>query len=330
MKLRTEITVPTSPLKIGYDTTILTLGSCFSEEIGHLLQTHKFNTLNNPFGTTFNPISIAEIIENFCSDKKQPALPCQLEEVYLDHRFHSSLYGYNEIDLNHKITQAFHQSKQQLQSPKPVLIITLGTAWIYRHLASNRIVSNCHKQDLKAFQKELGSVNLFMNAFQKTFGLLFESFPQTEIILTLSPVRHTKEGLTENQISKSILRVLCHELHSTYKQVHYFPAYEIIVDDLRDYRFYKNDLIHPNDEAINYIWSLFRRSYFEETTNTLVERWSQLQHQLLHKPFYEQSKGYLKFLHHTLNELQQLQHQLPLEEEIRAVEHKIKTFIPHA
>lgn len=329
MKLRTEISPPPSRLKIGYDTTVLTLGSCFSEEIGRLLVQQKFKVLNNPFGTAFNPISIAEILHNTYSTSQTPALPCQLNDVYLDHRFHSSLFGYSKEELNNKITQAFLQSKQQLENKPSVLVITLGTAWIYRHRASNRVVSNCHKQDPKGFLKELGSIDDFKTALQPVLQELLSRFPHLDILLTVSPVRHTKEGLSENQLSKSILRVLCHNLQDQQERIHYFPAYEILIDDLRDYRFYNTDLIHPNNQAIEYIWNIFRNTFFEASTEALIKQWSALQHKLAHKPFYDQSQSYLQFLQQTHQELKQLSRQLPLNDELNTLEKQIQDFQKH-
>ena len=326
MKLRTEISVAKSTLEISHESSILTLGSCFSEEMGQLLVSNKFNVVNNPFGTTFNPISIAQIIEDVCTQTHH-TIPCQLDDVFLDHHFHSSFFGYSLAELEHKIKASLTIAQLQLKQENPVLIITLGTAWMYEHLKSNSIISNCHKQDSKLFAKELGSIEQFDAIVKKSFDLLFSTYPNTEIILTLSPVRHTKEGLAENQISKSILRVLCHELSNAYEQVHYFPSYEIVLDDLRDYRFYSTDLVHPNKQALEYIWNIFRETHFNSATLKLVEQWNQMQHKIMHKPFYEQSKSYLLFLQSTLDEIRILGKELPLEEEHHSLTLKIKEFL---
>jgi len=323
MKLRTEITVPPSPLKIDHSTPILTLGSCFSEEMGHLFGIHKFKVINNPLGTMFNPVSIADTLESICAQTYAP-LSSQIDDVYLDHRFHASVFGYTSEELHEKISGTLAQAQQQFDSKKSVLLITLGTAWVYRHLTSNVIVNNCHKQDPKLFRKELLSMEQCRESLSEAFDTLLAKFPQTEIILSLSPVRHTKDGLEENQISKSILRVLCHELSMQYQQVHYFPAYEIVLDDLRDYRFYETDLIHPNAQAVSYIWSIFRQTFFNEATNALIERWTKLQHKLQHKPFYTESKNYRQFLQQTLQETLTLGKEIALEEEIAILQHKIK------
>ena len=322
MKLRTEITVPPSSININHSTSVLTIGSCFSEEMGHFLNVNKFKVLNNPLGTMFNPVSIADTLESICTQTYTP-LSCQIDDVYLDHRFHASVFGYTSKALHEKIGATLAQAQQQFDAKKSVLLITLGTAWVYRHLASNVMVNNCHKQDPKLFRKELLSMDQCKESLSKAFDTLLTQFPGTEIILSLSPVRHTKDGLEENQISKSILRVLCHELNTEYKQVHYFPAYEIVLDDLRDYRFYATDLIHPNAQAVAYIWSIFRQTFFKEATNTLINRWTQLQHKLQHKPFYTESKNYRQFLQQTLQELTTLGNELSLEEEIASLKTKI-------
>jgi hypothetical protein len=329
MKLRTEISIPKSALEITHQSCILTLGSCFSEEIGAALALNKFNVLNNPFGTVFNPISIAQIIEDICTQTHQ-TLPCQLEDVYLDHHFHSSFYGYSIEELEDNIKVTLETAKSQLQESNPILVITLGTAWMFEQLKTNTIVSNCHKQDKKLFSKELGSVEQFDTILKKSFDLLFNTFPSAEIILTLSPVRHTKEGLVENQISKSILRVLCHELSNAYEQVHYFPSYEIVLDDLRDYRFYTTDLVHPSKQAVEYIWDKFSETYFPPATRKIIEQWTQIIHKIMHKPFYEKSKTYQLFLQSTLDEVEQLGKQLPLVEEINLLKSKIQDLTSNA
>lgn len=324
MHFRTELTVNKSLLPLHHKTNFLTIGSCFAEEIGSLLRANKFNTLNNPFGTTFNPLSIAATIQNICQSTETKRLPVQAADVWLDYRFHSSIYGYSEKELNETIDQKLQQARQQLQQPHPVCVITLGTAWVYRLLAENTIVANCHKQSHTLFRKELCSSEQLLQSMQEALNNLFLQFPNCQVILTLSPVRHTKDGLEENQISKSLLRLLCHQLSSNHSQVHYFPAYEIVLDDLRDYRFYGKDLVHPNELAVDYIWDKFRQTFFNKDTNSLIDQWQQVKQNMQHRPLFEKSTAHIKFLERTLTDLETLHQQLDVAQEIMELKQTIQ------
>lgn len=324
MHFRTELSVTKSLLPLHHRTPFLTIGSCFSEEIGQLLEASKFKVLNNSFGTTFNPISIAHIIQGVCQPGERKSLPVLAGDVWLDYRFHSSIYGYSEKELNETIDHKFQQAREQLSQPDSVFIITFGTAWVYRLLSENYIVANCHKQNKSFFQKELLPLEVLLNTFTSTLNLLFETFPHCQVILTLSPVRHTKDGLEENQISKSILRLLCHQLNTAYSQLHYFPSYEIVLDDLRDYRFYSKDLVHPNEQAVEYIWEKFRHTFFDKNTDQTVHQWKQIRQNLLHKPFYDKGAAYKKFLEQTLQELEHIHHKLDVTKEIEELKQTIQ------
>jgi hypothetical protein len=324
MHFRTELSVNKSLLQLHHRTRFLTIGSCFSEEIGRLLEAGKFNVLNNHFGTTFNPISIAAIIRDICRASDRKTLPLLAGDIWLDYRFHSSIYGYSEKELEGTIAQKYHQAHEQLSQPDTVFIITLGTAWVYRLLSENCIVANCHKQSNTLFQKELSPPEELLKVFKDALNVLFETFPQCQVILTLSPVRHTKDGLEENQISKSVLRLLCHQLNSVYSQLHYFPAYEIVLDDLRDYRFYTKDLVHPNEQAVEYIWEKFRHAFFDKHTDQTVHQWKQIRQNLLHKPFYEKGHAYKKFLEQTLQDLEHIRHKIDVAQEIEELKQNIQ------
>ncbi|MDF2456356.1 MAG: hypothetical protein K0R51_2349 [Cytophagaceae bacterium] len=324
MHFRTELSVNKSLLQLHHKSPFLTIGSCFAEEIGSLLEAGKFDTLNNTFGTTFNPISIAAILRNICQLSDTEAQPLHTGEVWLDYRFHSSIYGYSEQELNQTIEGKLQQAHEQLRKPNAVCILTLGTAWVYRLLEQNKMVANCHKQNKKLFQKELCTPENLLKTMQEALETLFTKFPQCQVILTLSPVRHTRDGLEENQISKSLLRVLCHQLNTQYNNVHYFPAYEIVLDDLRDYRFYAQDLVHPNELAVAYIWDKFRQTFFDKETNSLLDQWQQARQNLRHKPFYEKTQAYKTFLEQTLRDLEQLNQKLNVSQEILELKQTIQ------
>jgi len=324
MHFRTELSVSKSLLQLDHKTPFLTIGSCFSEEIGRLLEINKFKVLNNPFGTTFNPISIAHSIYGICNAADRKPLPLLAGDVWLDYRFHSSIFGYSENELKETISQKFQQAHEQLNQRDSVLVITLGTAWVYRLLSEDVVVANCHKQSHTLFQKEISPLEELLKVFKGALNLLFTTFPSCQIILTLSPVRHTKDGLEENQISKSVLRLLCHQLNTAYSQIHYFPAYEMVLDDLRDYRFYTQDLVHPNEQAVEYIWEKFRPSFFDQHTDQTLHQWKQIRQNLLHKPFYEKGNAYKKFLEQTLQDLEHIHHKIDVSQEIEELKQTLQ------
>jgi hypothetical protein len=329
MHFRTELSVKKSLLPLDHATPFLTIGSCFAEEIGLLLKAGKFNALSNSLGTTFNPVSIAGLIKLICNGSDNNPLPLRVGDVWLDYRFHSSIHGYSQEELQQTIGKKIKEAHQQLSQPNAVLVITLGTAWIYRLLSKNTIVANCHKQEASHFQKELCTAEELCSAMQSMLDQLFSKFPTCQVLLTLSPVRHTKDGLEENQISKSLLRVLCYQLKNEYAKVHYFPAYEIVLDDLRDYRFYNKDLVHPNDLAVEYIWGKFRQTFFGTETNRLLDHWHQIRQNISHKPFYEKSISYKKFLEHTLLDLEQVSNQIDVTQEIMELKQTIQRHTSH-
>lgn len=296
MKFRTEIEIPISDFKIEVDHPIFSIGSCFSTEISNLLRDGQLQTFNNPFGTLFNPFSINNAIQKLHSAAKytEEDLVLYKDEVHsLDH--HSSFTSQFPHLALEKINSQIEAGNQFLQKTKWVLI-TFGTSFIYEFLPKNILVANCHKIPAKFFSKRMLSNIEISASIAESISLLKDMCAaDVQILCTVSPVRHTKDGMVENTWSKSNLINALHQTISTENNVHYLPIYEIMMDDLRDYRFYKEDLIHPNSQAIQYIWEKFGASYFSEKTKEFIVESLKIKQSLQHKPSDEKSIKYLEF-----------------------------------
>ena len=275
MKFRTEIIPKKQGLTIDYSNRIVSLGSCFAENVGMRLADREFETVINPFGILFNPISIKKNVINALANKRNTHLFLKWDERNYHFDFPSLFSAETKEALDEELANV---QKRFIQSWSNCdrLILTFGTAWVYRHSESDEIVANCHKVPQKAFRKELLRLSDLTTEYQTFFKHLKEQNPNLEIILTVSPVRHIKNGIHEDKLSKSTLLLLCDFLEKAFDFVHYFPAYELLMDDLRDYRFYKEDLIHPTDQAIEYVYQHFRTCYFSNATIEIVRLTEQL------------------------------------------------------
>jgi hypothetical protein len=324
MEFRTELQIPESSHKISLKTPVLTIGSCFAEVIGNRLSDNKIPTLVNPFGTVFSPVSMAKLL-NQAIDNQTPDenLYVESQGVWFHYDFHSSLWANNREELKERLTQKMQEVKDWLQKAD-FLIFTFGTAFVYRHLETHQTVANCHKMPGSLFQKELLSIETILNDFNKLFQQIDNLDSAPNIILTVSPVRHIKDSLPLNAVSKSILRVACHELCESRPDFHYFPAYELLLDDLRDYRFYKSDLIHPSEVAEEYIFEQFSITYFEKNLQQFMVEWKKIHQSLTHRPLHPNTVTHRKFLETLLNKLQKLNEKVDLRLEIEQVKRQIE------
>jgi GSCFA family len=320
MKLRTEIEpIASSPI-IAVNTPILTIGSCFAEVMGSQLIHHKFNVLANPFGTIFNPVSIHKLIQQTLQQTPpHQKLYTNQQNLWFHYDFHSSFWAESKEELT---TQLVAQQKQvhDFLIQKPVVILTLGSAFVYRHL-SNQIVANCHKSPAADFEKQLLDYHYLTSVLEQTVALLRPV--SSAIVLTVSPVRHTKDTLSLNQVSKSLLRASCYQICQHQPSVYYFPSYEMMIDDLRDYRFYKPDLIHPTEQAEQYIFDKFVETYLDKEAQQFLVEWGKIKQSLNHRPLQPNSDEHQKFLHHLLQKLQAIDSFVAVKEEILTVERQL-------
>lgn len=301
MLLQTQI-----PLKkqadnqIDYSSKLTLIGSCFSENIGDKLSYYQFQTIVNPFGILFHPKAIEKLITDVVDNKTYTE-----KDVFYNneqwHSFntHSSLSNPNKETLLTKLNTTITETNKQLKEATHV-IITLGTSWVYKHIISNTFVANCHKVPQKEFSKEILSVDEISQSLHTIVSLLKSINKNISIIFTVSPVRHTKDGFIENMQSKSHLISGIHQfLASTslsQQNNYYFPSYEIMMDELRDYRFYSEDMVHPNQIAVNYIWNKFSSNWITDKAIKTMDEVATIQKGLAHKPFNPKSEQHLKFI----------------------------------
>ena len=308
MQFRTKIPILKSNTPIDYNAKIVSLGSCFAVNIAEKFDYFKFENSCNPFGILFHPLAIEKLIDFAVSGKQFTD-----KDVFFHnerwHCFdaHSDLSNSSKEDLIANLNAIATSLKLQLQSASHI-IITYGTSWVYRNLESNTIVANCHKVPQAAFSKEILSVETIEKSIQNTLDLIQKINPNVNFIFTVSPVRHLKDGFVENQLSKAHLITAIHQI---LQSAIYFPSYEIMMDELRDYRFYAEDMIHPNSVAIDYIWQRFSETSISEESHSIMKEVETIQKGLAHRPFNPNSASHQQFLSKLNDKMVKLQKQFP-------------------
>ena len=302
MNFTTKIPIAKSDSPINYDSNIVSLGSCFAENMGEKFSYFKFQNVVNPFGIIFNPVSIENLVSRVVNNQKFTE-----QDIF----FHNDLWHCFEVhsELSHSDKEIFLQNLNQIleqtnnQLTKSThIIITYGTSWVYRNKSSQKIVANCHKVPQNQFDKEILSVETVSKSIQKTIDLIRKVNPNCLFIFTVSPVRHIKDGFVENQRSKAhLITAIQQILNPKSLFLNYFPSYEIIMDELRDYRFYAEDMLHPSQTALDYIWVRFFENYISEENHSTMEEVCSIQKGLAHRPFNPNTAAHQKFLN-TLND----------------------------
>jgi len=277
INLTTTFTIPRSPYSIRENNRILCIGSCFAENMGHRLANLPLYVSNQALGTLFHPLNILEGLKpqvlNTSDLYKQGNL-------YVHPDFHSQFMGENPDEFISTLAE-IKSSTLAFLTKSQFLIITWGTAFYYEDQVLGRAIANCHKQLATRFSKKQSTVEEICQAYE-TF---IHKNPHLKVIISVSPVRHTRDGMAENAVSKAILRLAANELVAKFPdQVIYFPAYEIMLDELRDYRFYQTDMIHPTEQAVNYIYERFKQAHFTENLLVIAKRWQEIYNTLQHRP----------------------------------------------
>lgn len=296
---------------IDYNSKIISIGSCFAENMGEKFEYFKFQNTVNPFGIIFNPISIEKLIHRAIN---------KIEFTESDIFFHNERWHCFEVhsDLSTSsselllanLNKVLHSFRSQIQEATH-LIFTYGTSWVYRNKVSNEIVANCHKVAQNQFDKEILSVQTIEKAIQNTIDLVKKINPNCNFIFTISPVRHIKDGFVENQRSKAHLITALHSINFELPTSSYFPSYEILMDELRDYRFYADDMLHPSQIAIDYIWIKFFENYVDENEFATMQQVCDIQKALHHKPFNPNSESHQKFLKNLYQKITTLASKYP-------------------
>lgn len=292
---RTIVPIPKATENITYYSKIVSLGSCFAVNMAQKFAYYKFPVTLNPFGILFHPLAIEGILHRAWQQIPYTSNDFfKHNELWHSFSFHSDL---SQLNLENAISLANTQQLQLRQALKEATFcfITLGTAWVYIYNSTDTIVANCHKLPSQHFSKRLLSVYEITESLTNILTLLHTIQPEIHCVFTISPVRHLKDGFLENQVSKAQLFSALYPLLSDGK-VSYFPACELLLDELRDYRFYANDMVHPSEGAINYIWERWVETYVDEATQADMKQVDSIQKGLLHRPFNPESETHRKFL----------------------------------
>lgn len=312
MKLFTKVEIEEIPLKIQHSDRILMLGSCFADNIGQRLLTNKFHISCNPFGIIYNPVSLSKSIQRITKATlvlEEELLLCQRHYCHLD--FHSQLNTLDKQTTFTGLNQAISDSHAFANGHLDWLIVSLGTSYAYQYNKTQEVVANCHKIPASEFTRRLLETKEIINALEESVTALKALNPDLKTILTVSPIRHTRDGLRQNARSKSRLIDAANTMADRNVDCYYYPAYEIMTDELRDYRWYEADLIHPNQQAINHIWEQFKTFALSDESIKMISKIEKLHRNLDHRPFHRQSEEYLQFLSATEEQMNQLKMEAP-------------------
>lgn len=311
MQFHIPIHIPTLEPSIRYEDYMLLMGSCFTEHIGKFLEEDKFNILQNPYGIVFDPEtlsrSVIDLIEENYID--EPGL-FQQDGIWHHWKFHSRFSGLDKKEVLDGMNLSIKNGHDFLKKSN-WLILTLGTSYVYKLAENNKVVANCHKVPAKHFTRQLNTIESNIQAFDIMLYRLFRFNPNIRVMFTVSPVRHVKDGIVENNRSKARLLETVHHLVDKFDRLYYFPAYEIMVDVLRDYRFYDIDLVHPNYAGTSYVLENFKTSCMDEDTINLSETLHKIFLAKKHKPFNPESEQHKTFLRKNYQQCLALSQQYP-------------------
>ena len=326
MDFRTKIDISTSLLSVGHQSQLMMLGSCFAQNMGDYLSRNKFAVNVNPFGILYNPSSISLAVRRLMVGMpffENDLVKCN--GLYVSFMYHGCFSDQSKSECLSKINVSLDRAVNDL-SKTDILLVTFGTAYVYSLKDTGKVVSNCHKFQASMFDRRRLSVEDIVCDWTELVHELERKRPDLKVLFTVSPVRHSKDGMHDNQLSKSTLLLAIDALVSQFDNVFYFPSYEIMMDELRDYRFYAEDMIHPSAVAVNYIWQQFGNTYFGDETKSILQQWAKIEQALLHRPFNKDTDGYKQFLRQTLLKLETFSrkyHYLNCEEEIKNLTDKI-------
>ena len=321
----TPVALSPSSYPIRLSHRLFCVGSCFAQRMGQRWADHKFTTLINPFGTLYNPISIFRLME-YALKEELPEESAYLERegYYYHYDFHSDLHAPTQEALRALIEQRLQQVRTFVQTAD-WMVITLGSAFGYELQETNRWVANCHKKPSHLFHKRLLTVEEIHQAFVTLKTLVDTVNPRVHFLMTVSPVRHLRDTLERNSVSKATLRLAAEYGCRQYpQQVHYFPSYEIMLDELRDYRFYEADMLHPTRVAEDYLWRQLTSTYLDQEAQGFVKQWSPLRKALAHRALHPESDSHQRFLRNTLEQLKQLSQKVDVYTEIAQVEQQLQ------
>ena len=322
MHFRTIVEIPMSDIRIDHSTRMMLFGSCFSENIGRKLMQSKFQVDMNPFGILYNPFSVSAAMRRLLS-----ATPFSEADLVFNNGIYHSLMHHGHFSAPDKdsclrnISERFESAAGNIRQTD-LFFITFGSAYVYKWKESGEIAGNCHKFPSRLFHRFRLSVEETTEEWKQLITTLTIFQPDIKLLFTVSPVRHWKEGAHENQVSKSVLHLAIDNLQHLFPEnVRYFPAYEVMIDELRDYRFYDEDMMHPSSFAVDYIWQLFGNTFFPADTRKINEEWEQIRKAMEHRPLYSGTEAHDAFVKNTLRKLEDFARRYP---EISCEEEKRK------
>lgn len=292
MIFHTEINIKPLEQTVVYADALLFLGSCFADEVGVICKGLGFNALVNPFGVLYNPASIAQSVERLDSGRPftRDDVIAVGERQYCTFNHNTAFWNTSEDMLLQTINQRLGEAHEHFMKSK-WLVVSLGTSWVFKHRMSGQIVSNCHKLPAHQFDREFLTVE---RSSQYLSGIV-ERHPEKQFIFTVSPLRHLKDGMHGSQLSKAALLLAVNEICRQFTNAHYFPAYEIMMDELRDYRFYKEDMVHPTEQAVRYIWEHFAEFAINASEKPAMNAAAELRQMLEHKPLFPETEAFKRF-----------------------------------
>jgi len=312
MMWQTVVDIEKPDFSVDYHSRWMLIGSCFAENMGMKLMENRFAVDCNPCGIVYNPESVAQVLERLMDERV--VTPDELiwhEGKWMSWGHHGSFSASQREVCLEKMNARIYWGAEQLRRAD-VLLITFGTSWVYRHLQSGCVVANCHRFPERDFERFRLSVPEIVGLYERLLGQLERINPGVRVLFTVSPIRHWKDGAHGNQLSKSVLLLAIDELVKRRKRVYYFPSYEIVLDELRDYRFYAEDMLHVSGQAVDYIWSRFRDTFLSADALQVMRQVEKINKGLNHRPSDPESETYIAFRRKLEGELEQLGNKYPL------------------
>jgi len=324
MNWQIQVPIPEYSFDLSHSDKVFSVGSCFAQHMADRLLHYKFSCTSNPYGTLFHPIPLLQnLTDALKGSETDEELFLEREDAVFHYSCHSSIWADSKEGLKNKLQGLQSSVAKDLKASK-LLILTFGTAFLYKLTSSKKAVANCHKQPKNTFTKGLSSPVEIQAIFQSFYTELKKQNPQIQILLTVSPVRHIRDGVHQNNVSKSALLLACEEIQNTFEDVHYFPAYEIVLDELRDYRFFEKDRVHPNEEARDYVWAKFSEALLNRGSLLINKDVDKLFLSINHRVFREESEAHQQFLQKTLDLALKLNSKVDLEVEIRELKKRLQ------
>ncbi len=312
MMWQTLVDIEKPDFSLDYHSRLMLVGSCFAENIGNKLLENRFSVDCNPCGIVYNPESVAQVLGRLIEEREMVADDLIWHEgKWASWEHHGSFSAPEREGCLEKMNSRIHRGAEQLRKAD-LLLITFGTSWVYRYLHSGRVVANCHRFPESDFERFRLSVPEVVGLYDRVLEQLEQINPGLRVLFTVSPIRHWKDGAHGNQVSKSVLLLAIDELVKHRKRAYYFPSYEIVLDELRDYRFYAGDMLHISEVAVDYIWTRFRDTFFSAEALQVMRQVEKINKGINHRPFDPESETYLAFRRKLQEELKQLGNKYPL------------------